>query len=133
MEQYWRGRGWGLNETAIVAQSICTTENKANKTKLSLAVSASCSIFSYSMKLKHSLYQPPAPRLPFSFYPTAMFTELRGAPLLRRKGSRVHGGNKRCTKCTTAQVASAAPFRLPVPESRSFAGKISKNSLLFPS
>lgn len=55
MEQYWRGRGWGLNETAVVAQSICTTENKANKTKLSLAVSASCSIFSYSMKLKHSL------------------------------------------------------------------------------
>lgn len=116
MEQYQRGRGWELNETAKELHSLKVQQNKQNKPKLSFVVTADCSIFFLPCQTKTlpATASSSSPTLQFQSYSNV--SQLQGAPplLMRKEEQRAHRENEACKKHMSASLASATSFRLPV-------------------
>lgn len=132
MEQYWRGRGWEFDEIAKELHRVKSKTNKTNKTKLSLAITADCSIFFLPCQTKT------LPVTAFSSSPTFQFLSYsnvsqtaRCTPSRGGRRSRAQRENERCKKPVSASLAFATSLRLPISEIRALTGKILNPSFSF--
>lgn len=99
MEQYWRGRGWKFNEIAKELHKVKCKANKTNQTKLSLAITADCSIFPLPCQTKTLPVTASSSSPTFQFLSHSNVSQTaRCTPSRGGRGSRAQRENERCKK-----------------------------------